>query len=245
MDAKKIMIIEPHYDDAWVNLGGTILKNPGLDFTILSVSESNGNNLNETEELEDILPNVKTMALRYKTLPWGLETPKSNWKDLFCELNSLNNYSEFEEKVRQEAEGGYDLVLLPLGVKHPQHILISEIDLPVKVKYYREFPYFFPERIKSVVECIPWIRKKLGHQREVFNKIKDKWAEEIDMTDFVEKKLQIFEEVYQSQLFLSKTDKKGYTLRSLKTEVLYEDIEGKNWGQLLNSYLTTFKIEFL
>ncbi|MEW5766916.1 MAG: hypothetical protein AB1797_04725 [bacterium] len=237
------MIIEPHYDDAWVNLGGAILKNPALDFTILSISEHKGNNLNETKKLEDTLPNVKTKALKYKTLLWGLEAPKSNWKDLFCELNGLKNYSEFEEKVRQEVKG-YDLVLLPLGVKHPQHILISEIDLPGKVKYYREFPYFFPEKIKSVVECIPWIKKKLGHQREVFNKIKDNWAEEIDITDFVEKKLQIFEEVYKSQLFLSRLDKKGYNLRSLKTEVLYENIEGNHWGHLLKAYAATLKMEF-
>ena len=39
-----IIIIEPHYDDAWINLGGFILKNPQINYKIVSICSSNKNN---------------------------------------------------------------------------------------------------------------------------------------------------------------------------------------------------------
>lgn len=69
---KKIVIIEPHYDDAWINLGGFILKNPKVRFKVVSVSYDGYNYKNETAQLANLLPNVETKALKFRGIHWNL-----------------------------------------------------------------------------------------------------------------------------------------------------------------------------
>jgi hypothetical protein len=183
--AKNIAIVEPHYDDAWINLGGFILKNPDRNFTIISACYDAPNKLNETKHLEKFLPNVKTKSLQYKGIHYDLRKKLKidEYKNFFCKLNKLDDYSKFENHLAEELRR-FDLVLLPLGFDslghHPQHLLISKLNIS-NCLYYSEFPYNFT--------------KKAGFNPAFLNKF-----HKIDISGQVSRKIDIFREVYKSQI---------------------------------------------
>jgi hypothetical protein len=153
----KIAIIEPHYDDAWINLGGYILKNPEIDFYIVSLCKDYLNSANATKLLSDLLPNVQTKALALNGISWGARNRLS-----LMELDDC------------------DRVLLPLGGAHPQHIITSRFKFDQETDYYYEFPYFYSN-------CS---LENISHSEQT----------RIDITDVFERKIQIFKDVYRSQI---------------------------------------------
>jgi len=205
--SKRIAIIEPHYDDAWINLGGFILKNPDKQFTIISASFDT-NNLNETRFLEKHLPNVKTIALFYKGIHWDkrFELREEEYKDFFIKLNRLNNYKNFEDRIFSVTES-FDLVLLPFGHRgpnsfHPQHILISKLKVASPVLFYVEFPYFY------------------GDYQNPGDFFKNFFG--FDISDVVKQKVNIFLDVYNSQKSQANIRTKVGKLDNLYEEVLVE-----------------------
>lgn len=136
---RKIAIIEPHYDDAWINLGGYILKSPNVHFKIVSVSYDGLNNRNETQQLANLLPNVETKALKFRGVHWNLihKIKKENYIRYFLKINKLQSLGQVSSVI-EESCAGADLVLRPLGTLHPQHVVVSHIKINLPVKYYVE-----------------------------------------------------------------------------------------------------------
>jgi len=240
---KKVAIIEPHYDDAWINLGGTILNHPEIEFKIISVSVDELNNKNETKRLEGILPNVKTETLNYRGLSIGEKTPPCEWKEEFCKLNDLKNFEELSQKVQSMVENS-DLALLPLGLNHPQHILVSEIKLSKPVRYYREFPYYFPSMVRDYRKFFYHLKGKWRHHIRVYLTIRDTTESVLDISQVLKEKNQIFKEVYKGQLAITCLDKHRYKLSKLRKEVLYGNANVNRRLSPVYLYLKTLTREF-
>jgi hypothetical protein len=184
----KIAIIEPHYDDAWINLGGYILKNPEIDFYIVSLCKDYLNSANATKLLSDLLPNVQTKALALNGISWGARNRLSLMEldDYFLKLNKnisfRRKYSTIDQVNDLIANEIHhcDRVLLPLGGAHPQHIITSRFKFDQETDYYYEFPYFYSN-------CS---LENISHSEQT----------RIDITDVFERKIQIFKDVYRSQI---------------------------------------------
>ena len=219
---KKVAIIEPHYDDAWINLGGVILNHPEIKFKIISVSEDESNNKNETKKLEQLFPNIETQSLKLQGIKLGSKIPPKKRKEEFCKINNFKNFEELTKKIEQTTRG-FDLVLLPLGLSHPQHTVVSDIKLSKKMLYYGEFPYFFPSRIRDWRNFSIYFRSKWQHYRLAYSKIKNKEKIIADISNSLKKKLEIFKQVYRTQLLILDLDKYQYKLSELKEEVLYKN----------------------
>ena len=124
--AKNIAVLEPHYDDAWINVGGFMLKNPDKQFTIISCCFDGPNSLNETRFLERFLPNVKAKALLFRGIHYDdrFKLSESEYSSFFVNLNNLPSYNNFEDVILEETKG-FDIVLLPKGFKGKTHFFLS------------------------------------------------------------------------------------------------------------------------
>lgn len=199
---EKIAIMEPHYDDAWINLGGYILKNPNVHFKIVSVSYDGLNNRNETQQLANLLPNVETKALKFRGVHWNLihKIKKENYIHYFLKINKLQSLGQVSSVIEENCAGA-DLVLRPLGTLHPQHVVVSHIKIDLPVKYYVEWPYCYEEK--------RYIDKYMEH------------AEVIEISDVIKKKIEIFSQVYKTQLdLLEMKPKAGSPLAETTREVI-------------------------
>lgn len=204
--AKRIAIIEPHYDDAWLNLGGFILKNPDKEFTIISVCSDSFNKLNETKNLEGFVPNLKTKKLNYKGIHYNLreKLKKHEYRGYFCKLNRLKDFKEFESHLKEEIKD-FDLVLLPCGFKgnnsHPQHILASQLKSKNKTFFYMEFPYFY-------------------EKSDNIDKIKFIQVYKLNIEDKINEKINIFKKVYKSQSGIADIKTEFGDLNNINEEVI-------------------------
>lgn len=199
---KNITIVEPHYDDAWINLGGYILKHPKTDFKIISISHNLANKKYETQKLPKILPNVKTKALRFRGVSWGFvhRIKRENYEKFFLKINKLGSLLSVSKIIEDECKD-QDIVFMPLGTLHPQHIVVSNLNLNLPVRYYIEWPYCYEEP---------------GY----FDPLIDN-AEVVDISDVLTRKIDIFSQVYKSQLdLLEMTPKAGTLLSKNKQEII-------------------------
>jgi hypothetical protein len=201
---KNIVIIEPHYDDAWINLGGLILQNPETNFKIISVSYNKCNSKNETKLLENLLPNVKTKDLHYLGVHWNLikRIKPENYERYFLKINRIKSLQEVSIRIIKECREA-EIVLMPMGKLHPQHIVVAKIKLPFPVKHYVEWPYFYEE--KGALKTLKTLAK----------------VEEINISSVINKKINIFSSVYKSQRdLLEMKPKWGPTLARNVKEII-------------------------
>ncbi len=196
---KNISIIEPHYDDAWINLGGFILLHPEINFHIISISYDGFNKAYETQKISLILPNVKTTALKFRGIHWNMKhrIKEENFIRYFLKINKLNSLSDISKIIEEKCKNE-DLVLMPLGTLHPQHIVVSNIRLNLPVKHYIEWPYCYEEP---------------GY----INTLMDN-AEVIDISKVINQKTEIFSQVYKTQIDLLKMLPKSGTILSDRTQ---------------------------
>ncbi|MFK7984886.1 MAG: hypothetical protein AB8I08_02570 [Sandaracinaceae bacterium] len=143
-----VAIVEPHYDDAWLSLGGTILSQPEIGFFIVSVSRSPENQQHRTRALESELPNVRTADLALEDLGWNRrevgrrrkEAGVADWRALFDLDNGLTA-GELEDRVVAAMPSSIEVVCLPLGLVHPMHDVLSRLALDRPTVRYFEYPY--------------------------------------------------------------------------------------------------------
>jgi len=223
---RNIAIIEPHYDDAWLNLGGFIILHPQYRFRIISIAENKKNKINETKNLSKLFPNVYTFALHFWGVPWSFQGSLEKAIKEFCVKNSLtdlNDLLRFLEPLVVDC----DEVILPLGMEHPQHYIVSQIPLQkinITVAFYREFPYFFPPRLSAFDGILPAIRNKLHHVKALKQRLQGLRAKRILIESCLKQKLEVLSSVYQSQSFLFNV-RRGFrgsiSISSLKDEVIF------------------------
>ena len=207
----RILIVEPHFDDAWVNIGGYILLHPKDEFTILTLSHYPTNNT--APHLQKYVPNVITeVHLDYKSLGFedahmkALEKqyPRLDHPQLFLMLNELKNFNDIKKKISNLAIG-QDLVFWPLGMKHPQHLVMHHINPFPAPNYYREFPYFFYADQRSSGVSLTKGKKEVA----------------IDIIRVLSMKIELFQIAYQEQQFLLDLSVGGVHLSKLSNEVFW------------------------
>jgi hypothetical protein len=203
---EKIAIIEPHYDDAWINLGGYILKNPNLHFRIISISYDGLNNKNETKKLANLLPNIETKPLKFRGIHWNLihKIKKENYVRYFLKINKIQSLEKVSFAIEKNCRD-VDLVIKPLGTLHPQHVVVSHIKIGLPTKHYVEWPYCYEEK--------RYIDKYMEH------------AKIIDISDVIKKKIEIFSQVYKTQLDLLEMEPKaGFPLAKTTHEIIISQL---------------------
>lgn len=224
----KIAIIEPHYDDCWLNVGGLMLRNPQHDYKVISISKDDnwGNNVNNTKKLAKYIPNLESVEFRYNSLDVNVEHVKQQMKnegittldELFVIINNLTHQSEYMERTEeaiQECEG----VFLPLGTNHPMHILMGDWTFDKPTLRYQEYPYaYYKEEIERLKELTKDI-VKLGY----------------DISEVIEKKEMVFREIYASEIFVLDLPECTKKLSELNQEFFYSKKEGgeKIWSALV------------
>lgn len=207
-----IFIVEPHFDDAWINLGGFMLLNPQHQFFILTLSDYPTNNTNGTNYLNFSFPNIKGEFLGYKSLgfndPWMKEIEETykgmDYGKMFLSINNLASCDPIKEKIL----GFYqdkDVVLWPMGLKHPQHIVMETLNPFKKYYMYREYPYFFYPDQKEIAE-----KMVNGKKKNV-----------IDITKVLEKKIKIFNTTYPEQTFIMNLAINGVELSKVNDEIIW------------------------
>ncbi|MCD6230029.1 MAG: hypothetical protein J7K00_04480 [Candidatus Diapherotrites archaeon] len=198
-EKKEIVIIEPHPDDAWLNLGGYILSHPKINFEIITCSSSPCNK-STSEKLSEIIENVKKVTfLNFVDINWvktkrkelrekyGFKTNATYKKELLTKIfEDCNTDSKTANDLLKEVKSNITKkteIIAPMGIKHPMHSLVSMLLEGIATKYYKEYPYFWSRENK----------KNYGNfesdQRISFSK------------DIFEKKVDIFKQIYPEQFF--------------------------------------------
>ena len=224
----KIAIIEPHYDDCWLNMGGLMLKNPYHKYKIITISKDDkwGNNENNTKKLSNFFPNFRSIDFRYDSLDVNIESVKKqlkkkgikNLEELFFSLNKTKGNSEILEKIDKEIRH-YDIVFFPLGINHPMHKVVGNWTVDKPIIKYLEYPYAF------------YKEKKENLQKLTKNMCKF----EYDISSVVLEKEKIFREVYTSEIFILNLPECSVRLKDLKKEVFYSNSKeaGEIWQMLV------------
>jgi hypothetical protein len=221
-DPRPIAIVEPHYDDAWLNLGGAMLLHPQVRFRIVSIAEDEKNCANETQHLGTLLSNVETVALRLQGIPWSFQGTADEAIGAFCLVNRLNSLAELGRCVDALVADCREMIL-PLGLEHPQHGIVSRLPCSsvAHVSFYREFPYFFSSPIRNWRRCIDAIKGKQAHVRSLWTKIWNLNARRIDIRPSLDEKVRIFAEVYRSQSLQLGMRRGAVSLQSLRDEMMF------------------------
>ncbi|MCK4251412.1 hypothetical protein KAX97_08180 [candidate division WOR-3 bacterium] len=224
---RSIAIIEPHFDDAWLNLGGFILLNPNTLFKILTVSKcEDWNKVNHTAELSKILPNVCTLALNYDSI----SVPRTqiegeldkrdirrvvdeemkqkgvkSYPELFLHNNDLKEMTIILERIKSFINDA-DAVFQPLGLYHPMHIVVSQFQFNKKSYRYSEYPYKF---YSSEKENLQRIRLQLKEHI-------------VDISEVVKEKVRIFKSIYTTQRYILSESIVSVRWEELTTEEYFE-----------------------
>ena len=210
---EKALIIEPHFDDAWINLGGYILLHPKCEFFILTISDHSSNYNNGTDILKGIFETISGDFLGYKSIGFDDSTihameKKYNTIDhekIFLKMNKLESFAIIKNKI-ESCASGFKNIFWPLGMKHPQHILMNKMNPFKKCFYYREYPYFFYEDQEKV-------RKNLVENKEEVV---------IDISSVIESKISIINRAYNKQNFIFDLNVDNVKLEELNTEVFWK-----------------------
>ena len=209
-----VAIVEPHYDDAWLSLGGTILIHPSVRFRIVSVSRDDEHNpIDRTRDLVDHVENLSAVALELEDLGWrrrdvmrrakerGLDSPLA----LFLAENRLDEAALAARIL--EATAGASLILMPLGLFHPMHDALAALDLRAPVGRYFEYPYGVFRGWQAALRE----RTEGLHERRV------------DVSEVAADKLRIFEAVYPDQRYVLDLPQCPVHLRDVAEERIYAD----------------------
>ncbi|MFT4304517.1 MAG: hypothetical protein ACMXX8_00350 [Candidatus Woesearchaeota archaeon] len=226
---KKITIIEPHYDDAWINLGGFILNNLNSKIQIITLTQNPSNDSFEKEKLLKLSPNISHVSLNFISLGFDNDYYEKYYRskimhnddlDLFLKLNKIKNLdliiNTLEELVKEQDE-----IYFPMSLKHPQHLLSRYMIPKTKCKFYiyREYPYYFYESEKNNI---------LNFNNLIKDEIK------IDITNIKEKKYLLFKEFYPLQKFILDLKISGKKLEDIDDEMFWEIESSKYKNKIKN-----------
>jgi hypothetical protein len=228
MDCKmRVAIIEPHYDDCWLNMGGLLLQKPQHTYKVVTVSKDDawGNNINNTHHLSRYLPRFESVDLRYDSLDVDikkvtaqmLDEQVESFEELFALMNGMASSVEALENTRR-AVAGFDAVFLPLGVSHPMHILMRRWRFDQPTFRYQEYPYAcYPEEQGTIASLTA------GQQRFSF-----------DIAQVIAEKERIFKELYPAEAFILDLPECPTALSAIDEELFYSRSERRAdvWSRL-------------
>lgn len=215
MKKKKILIIQPHSDDALFSAFHFMVSEK-YDVSILTI-ENNVKRVKEDERLYEFL-NIPYHHLNLEFNDESFYSFHKKYKEVNVE-NAIEHLTEFfGEKIvnaiRNEVvkfiinfkQKHSDVkIIVPWGVGHPMHIFIrdiveNEVD---NLWYYRDFPHSYKKRAKSQVES---------------QKFRYNLVDSVDVADFHEVKWELAKKFYKSQSGLLWFEQ-GYIKKQLPEEV--------------------------
>jgi hypothetical protein len=217
-----IAILEPHYDDAWLNLGGAMLMHPEQRFLIISICMDEKNYANETRKLSQVFSNIETIELGLHGITYSFRGTLKEAIDTFCKTNRLSGLPELGCRIDEVVNDCHE-IFLPLGLEHPQHAIVSQIPLSNQsaVSFYREFPYFFSRPLADYSSLFAALKGRVAHARTVLSKTYNLRAQRINIRSCHEHKINVFKEIYQSQHFLLTLRRGNVNFGSLKDEIIF------------------------
>jgi|GEM_PF-3148299 len=191
---QKVLIVEPHNDDALLSMGGIILSNPKTQFTILSIVSNNGVG---SSKLHNSISNVTSIQLNLKGVHNGEP------EDVFFSRNKLN-LAEFSQIIR-EYSIPFDAVILPKGIYHPLHKLVGKINL-YNSYHYLDLPYGIPKLSSPG----PSLLKLFFKRKFKFN-----------VTPFLKRKMDLAEKNYDSSVKEYVKNGPGRRIKNFIYEILF------------------------
>lgn len=214
--AKKVLIIQPHSDDALFSASHIIFGNYKTE--ILTI-ENNKKRVEEDRRLYEFIGiPYNHLGLEFDDQSFygyhkaysdvNVEDAKTYLKEFFGE--------ETLEKIEKEIllflhnfdkkHHGDTQIVVPWGVGHPMHIFVRNVVESVVVKglwYYRDFPHSYKKRARRQVE-------------EQLNDYK--LLRSVDITDISETKWELARKFYRTQSGLLWFEQ-GYIKKNLPEEI--------------------------
>ena len=133
----KILVVEPHPDDAFLSLGWHLEKVwAGDEKTILTVY---------ADERRDKEAKAYADAVGAGHICLGLSESKMD-----SPTTSIKAIPELRSKLHELEAEGYDLILFPLGLQHPDHIRVA-VSRPPDAARYVDTPYQTKQKLADTL----------------------------------------------------------------------------------------------
>lgn len=154
----KVLIIEPHADDALLSCY-TTLFNPDYEVSIMTLTDETAKNSSKLKDDGIIKELYQLRGLDHSDFKNRITNPRYV-KDLYKLEGKVIEHLKYKirksDNIRYDIIGtmledhrsdinSYDLVLVPLGIVHPDHLVVRELvdsmNLGIKIRYYEDKPY--------------------------------------------------------------------------------------------------------
>lgn len=159
----RILIVEPHPDDAFLSLSEHIsmwIEN-GYSISLLTVfdcGERSSSSFCNSYGIEYYEDRLATFMNKGKDVSSEIRrTLKNSEYDSAIAYQSMKNIFGFEDKeiLFPDKTKSFDLLILPLALSHPEHFYtrenFSKIEYP-RVSYYADNPYSFKGFGKKMID---------------------------------------------------------------------------------------------
>ena len=222
MKKEKLLIVQPHSDDALLSCSHCLLTE-GYEVQVLTV-ECDPKRIAEDEKLYDFL-GIPFHHLNVEYIDNSYYAFREKYKDVTIEnsYEFLRNYAgkdtlaeiEYEliEFVRKffKKNKGYTL-MAPWGIGHPFHLFVRDVlEQSISImQYYREFPHSYKKRAQAQIERMT----EGGHAYTLKKKV--------EITDFADVKWKLASKFYRTQSGLLFYEQ-SYVKKNLPEEVYVKD----------------------
>ena len=245
----KILVIQPHSDDAILSCAHFLLKNDEDCVVKVLTIEKNEKRIQEDKKISEII------GVKYLNL--GINLIDDLYHDFFEEygkkavLNDdnvlefyVNHFGENKiielsqtlfDKIKSYKDKGYQ-ILCPLGVGHPFHYLVRYLlrDIENDFIFYREFPHSYKRKAKNQLESeLSNLEIFYENSDEEINSLKYKIAQKFYKTQsgFFFYEQNNVKKLYPEEFYVKKNDKKE---KHIKIYVISKDRPNGKTFDLLN-----------
>ena len=223
---EKVVIVEPHSDDAFLSLGGFLMNSDLCNVTLVTVGSGVVNDKLESAHLNEVpgFHHLSYKYLGYVDARLKKESIRLTKLSLGNNLNAENYFTAynpgktfFHVLAQFLRDHPADAYVFPMGLHHPMHHITYWIGRQLvtqcykQVYFYLDFPYCAQKRVQDYTnqayKLVP-IAEILEPRTRGYVKY------EYPVTNMAEKR-QIFGHVYKSQWFI------GVQVKDLLVETLY------------------------
>lgn len=218
----KVLVIEPHADDALLGAYSFIQKYPEFEFSVLTCCSHDDLPGRSSDSLTEYLPQIKSVShLQFSELNYLWDSKGYNYRDIFrlsreynsyewtlnkaqCRGTYLSDVTELAYKL-MEVQSKYQFVLIPFGLMHPFHLLVAEacrasIPPGKSICYFEMSHYNKPTIYKKVVP--DGLSKYYSRGYNYKSPVKYEYS--------IDTKFNIFKSLYPTEMKLMEGDKLGH-----------------------------------
>jgi len=210
---RKVLIVQPHSDDALISLF-TLINNKKNTVHILTI-EKDEKRFKEDLKIPLHFSNVTVLPTfgtptpfsargAYYTLRNAKKMTGSDFRRYYSRLMKTSRYSNWKRKLRKKIRSyinkGFD-VILPCGIGHPEHWLVTNAVSGINTYFYRDLPHAVKRRNKDALEKFIHGKKVVVNNRSTkmkLRKLKRIYRSQSMLFWYDEKKVMMNEIVYKS-----------------------------------------------